>query len=173
MWRPLMRNPSALDKKKKKKRHFGLPWIFQLNERIGKIFAVKGGEKKNGARWHSEEQIRGSAPYRELLWFWASFVHLVHSIECVWAVDGQLGELTPVSDVVEVYEELLFGSGQDSGLTWWGQDRSLWSELIVKVTDILPSFNGGDERRTDLLSQQSSPVHVLMERQEREKLKRK
>lgn len=71
----------------------------------------------------------------------------------VWTVDGQLEKLTPVCDVVEVCEELLFYGGQDSGLTWWGQDRSLWSELIVKITNILPSLNGGDERRPGLLSQ--------------------
>lgn len=55
---------------------------------------------------------------------------LVHSsfwftVLSVWAVYGQLKALTPVSNVVEVYEELLFRGGQQSGLTWWGQDWSL------------------------------------------------
>lgn len=165
MWRPLMRYPSAIDKKKNGM--LGYHDFSSWMEDLVKHFLLKGEKTVPFGTGRSREREVVLTERFLWLWQWASFVLLVHSIERVWAVDGQLEELTPVSDIVEVCEELLFWGGQDSGLTWWGQDRSLWSELVIKVTNILPSFNGGDKRRPDLFSQQSSPVHVLMERGER------
>lgn len=138
-------------------------FILLKNKQGCSVVESGGGVSFNGTEcaWRLEEQcfplpqrLFGKKAFFQM---WAT-VSAVFGSQCVFVQrvrkrEKGRGGLTPVCDVVKVWEHVLLILAERPGFSGRGQDGRFWGKFVVEVADVVGVLDGRHKRRLHLLGQ--------------------